>query len=104
MDYVLPYDHCVPIMVVKNMFHDCTFKKWFESNHAVPNYKQSDLFAEMLSARTSTVHFCSRLKKANPTGLSLPCSSGSIRNAEIDGPRQFRLSTFRTLAEKHGVY
>ena len=59
---------------------------------------------EMLSARTSTVHFCSRLKEANLTGLPLPCSSGSTRKAEIDGPRQFKLSTFRTIAEKHGVY
>ena len=54
----------------------------------------------MLSVRTSTRHFCSRLKEATLTGLPLPCSSGSTRNAEIDGPREFRLSTFRTLAEK----
>ena len=33
-----------------------------------------------------------------------PCSSGSTRNAEIDGPSQFRLLTFRTTANKHGVY
>ena len=49
-------------------------------------------------------NFCSRLKEATLTGLSLPCFSGSTRNAQIDGPRQFRPSTFRTLAEKHGVY
>ena len=58
----------------------------------------------MLNARTSTGHFCSRLKEATVTGLPLPCSSDPTKNAEIDGPRQFRLSTFRTLAEKHGVY
>ena len=58
----------------------------------------------MLSARTSTVHFCSRLKEATPTGLPLPCSSGSTTNAEMDDPRHFRLSTFRTQTEKHGVY
>ena len=29
----------------------------------------------MLSAKTSTVHFCSRLKEATLTGLPLPCSS-----------------------------
>ena len=58
----------------------------------------------MLSARTSTVHFCSHLKKATLTELPLPGYSGSTRNAEIDGPRQFKLSTFRTLAEKHGEY
>ena len=58
----------------------------------------------MMSARTFTVHFCSRLKEVTLSGLPLPCSSGSTRNAEIDGPRQFRLSTFRILAEKHGVY
>ena len=57
----------------------------------------------MLSARTSTGNFCSRLKEATLTGLPQLCSSGSTRNAEIDGPRQFRLLTFRTLAEKHGV-
>ena len=58
----------------------------------------------MLSARACTVHFCSRLKKATLTSLPLPCSSGSTRNAEINDLRQFRLSTFRTLAKKHGVY
>ena len=58
----------------------------------------------MLSARTSTEHFCSRLKEETLTGQPLPCSSGLTRNAEIDSPRQFRLSTFRTLAEKHEVY
>ena len=58
----------------------------------------------MLSARACTVHFCNRLKEATLTGLPLPCSSGSTTNTEIDGPRQFRLSTFRTLVEKHGVY
>ena len=58
----------------------------------------------MLSARTSTGNFCSRLNEATLTGLPLPCSSGSTRNAEIDGPRQFRLLAFRTLSEKHGVY
>ena len=58
----------------------------------------------MLSVRTSTVHLWSRLKEATLTELPLPCSSGSTRNAEINDPRQFRLSTFRTLAEKHGVY
>ena len=58
----------------------------------------------MLSARTSTVHFCSRLKKATQTGLPQSYSSGSTRNAEIDGPRQFRLSIFRTVTEKHGAY
>ena len=30
--------------------------------------------------------------------FALPCSPGSTRNAEIDGPRQFRLTTFRILA------
>ena len=35
--------------------------------------------AGMLSARTSTVHFCSRLKEATLTGLPLPCSSGSTK-------------------------
>ena len=81
----------------------------------MPSEKQSKILSQavveittyrdgMLSARTSTVHFCSRLKEANPTGLPLPCSSDSTTNAEIGGPRQFRLSTFRTLAEKHGVY
>ena len=59
---------------------------------------------EMLSVRTCTVYFCSRLKEATLTGLPLPCSSGSTRNAEIDGLRQFRLSTFHTLVEKHGVH
>ena len=58
----------------------------------------------MLSETTSSVYFGNRLMKATLTGLLLPCSSGSTRNAEIDNPRQFRLSTFRTLAEKHGVY
>ena len=58
----------------------------------------------MLSARTCTMDFCSRLKEATLTGLPLPCYSGSTRNAEIDGPKQFRLSTFCTLVEKHGVY
>ena len=58
----------------------------------------------MLSARTSTEHFCSRLKKATLKRLPLPCFSGSTRNAEVDGPRKIRLSTFRTLAEKHRVY
>ena len=58
----------------------------------------------MLSAKTFTRHFCSRLKEATPTGLPLLCSSGSTRNAEIDGPTQFRLSAFCTLAKKHGVY
>ena len=58
----------------------------------------------MLSARTCTVHFCNRLKEATLTGLPLPNSLGSTRNAEIDGPRQFKLSTFCTLVEKHGVY
>ena len=58
----------------------------------------------MLSARTFTGHFCSCMKEATLTALPLPCSSGSTKNAEIDGPRQFRLLTFRTLAEKHGVY
>ena len=52
----------------------------------------------MLSARTYTGHFCSRLKQATLTGLPLFFSSGSTRNAEIDGPRQFGLSTFRTVA------
>ena len=55
----------------------------------------------MLSAIISTVHFCSRLKESTLTGLPLPCSSGSTKNAEIDGLRQFRLSTFCTLAKKH---
>ena len=41
----------------------------------------------MLSARTSTVHSCSRLKEATLTGLPQPFSSGSTRNAEIGGPR-----------------
>ena len=36
--------------------------------------------------------------------LPLPGSSDSTRNAEIDGPKQFRLLTFCTLAKKHGVY
>ena len=58
----------------------------------------------MLNARTCTVHFCSRLKEATLTGLALLWSSGSTRNVEIDGPKQFRLSTFCTLAEKYGVY
>ena len=58
----------------------------------------------MLNARTSTVHFYNRLKEATLMGLLLPCSSGSTRNAKIDGPRQFRLLTFRTLAEKHRAY
>ena len=40
-------------------------------------------------ARTSTGNFYSRLKEVTPTGLLLPCSSSSIRNPEIDGPRQF---------------
>ena len=59
---------------------------------------------EMLGAKTSTGHFCSRLKEATLTGLPQPCSSGSTRNAEIDGPTHFRLLTFCTVAEKHGVY
>ena len=58
----------------------------------------------MLGARTSIGHFCSRLKEATPTGLPLPCFSGLTRNAEIDGQRQFKLLTFRTLVEKHEVY
>ena len=58
----------------------------------------------MLSAKTCSVHFCNRLKGATLTGLPLACSSGSTRNAEIDSPRQFRLLTFCTLSEKHGVY
>ena len=58
----------------------------------------------MLSAKTSTIHFCSRLKEATLTGLPLPCSPDSTTNAEIDGPRQFSLSTFHTLAEKHRIY
>ena len=58
----------------------------------------------MRSVKTSTGHFCSRLKEGTLTGLLLSCSSGSTRNAEIDGPRRFRLLAFRTLAEKHGVY
>ena len=58
----------------------------------------------ILSARTSTVHFCSGLKEAILTGLPLPCSSGSTRNAEIDDLRQFRLLTFHTLVEKHEEY
>ena len=49
----------------------------------------------MLSARISTVHFCSRLKEATLTGLPLHCSSDSTRKAEIDGPRQYI---------EHGVY
>ena len=48
----------------------------------------------MLSARTSTVHFCSRQNEATLTGLPLLCSSGSTRNAEIDATRPFRLSIF----------
>ena len=52
----------------------------------------------------ATGHFCCRLKKATLTELPMPCYAGSTRNAAIDGPKQFRLSTFRTLAEKHGVY
>ena len=58
----------------------------------------------MLIAITSTGHFCSRLKEVTLMGLPLPCSPGSTKNAEIDGPRQFRLLTFCTLAKKHGVY
>ena len=58
----------------------------------------------MLNARTSTIHFCSRLKEATLKGLPQSCSSGSTTNEEIDGPRHFRLSTFRTLAEQHGAY
>ena len=58
----------------------------------------------MLSARTSIGNFCSRLKEAALTGLPQPCSSGSTRNAEIDGSGQFRLSTFRTVVEKLGIY
>ena len=58
----------------------------------------------ILNARTSTGHFCSHQKEATLTRLPLPCSSGSTNNAEIDGLRQFIQSTFRTLAEKHGVY
>ena len=58
----------------------------------------------MLSARTSTGHFCSCIKEATLTALLLPCFSGSTRNAEIDGPKQFRLLTFRSVAEKRGVY
>ena len=58
----------------------------------------------MLSARTCTVHFSNRLKEVTLTGLPLPCSSGSTRKAEIGGARPFRLSTFLTLVEKHGVF
>ena len=58
----------------------------------------------MQSARTSTGHLCIRLKEATLTELPLPCSSGSTRNKKIDGLRQLRLSTFRTLVEKRGVY
>ena len=58
----------------------------------------------MISAGTSNVHFCSHLKEAILMKLPLPCSSGSTRNAEIDGPRHFRLSTFRTVVEKRGMY
>ena len=65
-------------------------------SHAV--VKITTYRVRMLSARTSSVHFCSRLKEATLAGLLLACSSGSTRNAEIDGPRQFRLSTFRRKA------
>ena len=59
---------------------------------------------EMLSVRNSSGHFCSRLKEATLTTLPFACSSDSTRNVEINGPRQFRLLTFCTLAKKHGVY
>ena len=48
----------------------------------------------ILSARTSIVHLCSRLEEETLTGMPLPYSLGWTRNAEIDGPRQFRLSNF----------
>ena len=48
--------------------------------------------------------FLQSLEGSTLTRLPLSCSSGSTKNAEIDGSRQFRLLIFRTLAEKHGVY
>ena len=88
---------------------------WPTRNSAMPSEQQPKILShavveittyrvEMLSARTSTGHFYSRLKEETLTRLPQPYTSGSTRNAEIDGPRQFRLLTFRTLAEKHGVY
>ena len=41
---------------------------------------------------------------SDSNGIATTLLFSSTRNEEIDGPRQFRLSTFRTLAEKHGVY
>ena len=68
-------------------------------SHAV--IKIATYRAGMLSAKNSTGHFCGRLKEATLIGLPLPCSTDTTRNAEIDGWRQFKLSTFCTLAEKH---
>ena len=62
------------------------------AKNSIPSCRNK--YMPSLSARISTMHFCSHLKKAILAGLPLSCSLSSTTNAEIDGPRQFRLSTF----------